>query len=74
MMRKKLSAVITRGEIAFVSYCPELGVVSQGKTTKSALANLQEAVEIYLSDADVQKQLREKSFAKAKVYDLEVTA
>ena len=55
---QKLSAVISKGKIAFVSSCPELGVVSQGRTEKSALANLQEAVELYLEDEDVQIRLK----------------
>ena len=31
-----------------VSECPELGVASQGTTEQEALANLREAVELYL--------------------------
>lgn len=57
LMDRKFSAVVTEGETAFVALCPELGVVSQGKTEKSALANLREAVELYLEDEDVQKML-----------------
>ena len=53
-----LSAVITKGEIAFVSFCPELGVTSQGKTEDEALENLKEAVRLYLEDEDVQEMLR----------------
>ncbi len=49
------SAVITKGEIAFVSFCPELGVTSQGETEEAALENLREAVGLYLEDEGVQK-------------------
>ena len=49
------SAVITKGEIAFVSYFPELGVTSQGQSEEEAIDNLREAVELYLEDEDVQK-------------------
>lgn len=51
---KTFSATITKGKIAFVALCPELDVVSQGRTPKSAFANLKEAVELYLEDEDVQ--------------------
>ena len=47
---RKFSAVITKEEKLFVSYCPELGVASQGKTKQGALANLKEAVELFLED------------------------
>jgi predicted RNase H-like HicB family nuclease len=67
MRKKELSAIITKGEIAFVATCPELGVVSQGKTEKEALKNLKEAVELYLEDEDVQKQLGNRQLPKAKI-------
>ncbi len=44
------SAFITKGEIAWVSYCPELGVTSQGESEENALENLREAVGLYLED------------------------
>lgn len=49
-MEKTFSAVITKEDKWFVSYCPELGVASQGKTKKTALINLKEAVELFLED------------------------
>jgi len=53
-MEKKFSAVITKEEKWFVSYCPEIGVASQGKTKKSALKNLKEAVELYLEEDPIK--------------------
>ena len=47
-MEKKFSAIITKEGKWFVSYCPELGVSSQGRTRNTALGNLKEAVELYL--------------------------
>ncbi|MBU7015893.1 MAG: type II toxin-antitoxin system HicB family antitoxin [Theionarchaea archaeon] len=35
----------------YVSFCPELGVYSQGETIEEAKANLTEAVELYLESA-----------------------
>ncbi len=44
------SAIITKGQVAYVAYCRELGVASQGKTRSEALKNLKEAVELYLEE------------------------
>jgi len=73
-MEKKLSATITKGKTAFVALCPELGVVSQGKTEKTALANLKEAVELYLEDEDVKEMLKENPVKKAKIATIAVPA
>lgn len=45
--KRRFSAIITKGDVAFVSYCPELGVASQGKTADDAKKNLKEAIDIY---------------------------
>ncbi len=67
-MQKKFSAVITKEGKWFVSYCPELGVASQGKTKKSALNNLKEAVELYLEEDPIKApEKREVIEFKAKV-------
>ncbi len=73
-MEKHFSAVVTKGEEAFVAFCPELGVTSQGKTEKSALANLKEALELYLEDEDVQEMLRKKPAKKAKICSIAVSS
>jgi len=46
----KLSAVISKEEGEYVALCPELDVASQGDSIEEALANLKEAVELYLED------------------------
>ena len=51
---KTLSAVIHKEGDWFVSLCPELDVASQGKTIEEAIANLKEAVSLYLEDEDVK--------------------
>ena len=73
-MEMKFSAVITKGDVAYVAFCPELGVTSQGKTEKSAIQNLREAVELYLEDEDVQEMLRKKPVSRAKISSIAVTA
>lgn len=48
----QLSAVVRKEGKLYSSWCPEIDVASQGKTVKAALANLKEAVELYLEDED----------------------
>ena len=69
-MEKKFSAVIVKEGKWFVSHCPELGVASQGKTKKTALKNLKEAVELYLKEDPIKiSQVREVAEFKAKVME-----
>ncbi len=46
----KLKIVLEKGLDGYITaYCPSLkGCVSQGKTGKEALANISEAIELYL--------------------------
>ena len=44
------TAVVHREETWYVAECPEVGVVSQGKTLDEAVANLKEATELYLEE------------------------
>ena len=44
------TAIIKKGEKQFVALCPELDVVSQGYTVEESLANLKEAVELYIEE------------------------
>ena len=46
----KLSAIISSEDGEYVALCPELDVASQGNSIEDALANLKEAVELYLED------------------------
>lgn len=69
-MTKKFTAVITKEEKWYVAHCVELGVVSQGKTTEEARANLKEAVELYLESFEAE-DLPESS-GEATLYSLEI--
>ncbi|MFA4856022.1 MAG: type II toxin-antitoxin system HicB family antitoxin [archaeon] len=73
-MDRKFSAVLTKGKVAFVAFCPEFGVTSQGRSEKSALGNLKEAVELYLEDEDVQEMLKKNPARKAKICSIAVSA
>jgi predicted RNase H-like HicB family nuclease len=47
-MFRRFTAVITKEEELFVALCLELDVASQGRSLEEALANLREAIELYL--------------------------
>lgn len=48
-MSRKASVVIERDDHGFYAWCPELkGCQSQGDTLDEAMANVREAVELYL--------------------------
>jgi predicted RNase H-like HicB family nuclease len=48
-MARKASVVIEKGEHGFYAWCPELkGCQSQGDTLEEAVANIREAIELYL--------------------------
>jgi predicted RNase H-like HicB family nuclease len=49
----QVTAVLTSEDDGFVAYNPETGVASQGDTIDEALANLKEAVELFLEDEEL---------------------
>ena len=52
-MSYKVSIVIERDEHGYYVYCPELrGCQSQGDTQDEAMANIKEAIELYLETLD----------------------
>ncbi len=53
-----LSAVIWKEEGLFIAKCPEVGTVSQGKTSEQALKNLKEATELYLEECPLKEHSR----------------
>ena len=54
----KLSAIVEEEENLFVSHCVELQVASQGKSIEEALANLKEAVQLYIKHAEPEELSR----------------
>ncbi len=50
MENNVLTAILHREEDMYVAECPEVGTVSQGETIELAIANLQEATELYLEE------------------------
>jgi len=60
MEKQTFTAVIHKEEDMYVAECPEIGVISQGKTVEEAIANLKEATELYLEEFPIKKE--EKPF------------
>jgi len=64
-MRRKsiqLTAAIEREDDWFVATCPEVDVVSQGKTIEDARSNLLEAVELFFeaaSRSEIRRRLKD---------------
>lgn len=55
---KTFTALLHREGSIYVAECPEVGSVSQGKTIEEALANLQEATELYIEETSIIPQSR----------------
>ena len=49
----ELTAIIRKGEKQYVALCPEIDVVSQGKTVEMAIKNLKEACELYIEEMGI---------------------
>jgi predicted RNase H-like HicB family nuclease len=52
LVQGSYTAVLQREDDGYVALCPELDVASQGPTLDQAIANLKEAVELFLECAD----------------------
>jgi predicted RNase H-like HicB family nuclease len=50
--KQQFTAIIEKEDKAYVAFCPELDLASQGESIEQALANLQEAVDLFLNTAD----------------------
>ena len=61
----QLTAVIEREGDGYVATCPEVDVVSQGKTVEEARRNLLEAVEGFFevaSSSEIRRRLKEETY------------
>jgi predicted RNase H-like HicB family nuclease len=56
-MNKVFSAIVTEEDGGFVALNPDTDVASQGDSIDDALANLKEALELYLEEATEQDKL-----------------
>ena len=51
-MSRVFTAAVHQEEDWYVTQCLEVDIASQGRTVEAAFANLTEAVELYLDEAD----------------------
>jgi predicted RNase H-like HicB family nuclease len=55
----KVSVVLEKDEDGYYAYCPQLeGCQSQGETLEETRANIQEAIELYLSTLSEEEKRR----------------
>ncbi len=61
----QLTAIIERDDDWYVATCPEIDVVSQGKTIEDARSNLLEAVEGFFevaSPSEIRRKLKKETY------------
>ena len=61
MRTKNLKSVVWKEGDYYISQCLEVDVSSFGKTKKEALANLQDALELYFVDMPMPEKLEVKN-------------
>ena len=54
MRNLTFSAILWKEGKLQIAWCPEIDVASQGKKVEEALANLREAIDLYLEDEDAK--------------------
>ena len=57
-MSSILTALVHTEDNLDVAQCPEVGTASQGETIEEAVANLQEATELYLEEFPLRQTFR----------------
>lgn len=65
-LKTGLNALAWKEDNLFVAQCLEVDVASQGQTKKKALANLEEALELYFEDERLPA-LPESEYQKAEL-------
>ncbi len=60
MATNRYTAVVEREEDGFVALCPEFDIASQGGSVEEAIANLREAVELFLETASPEEISRRR--------------
>lgn len=63
----ELTAIIRKGEKQYVALCPEVDVVSQGRSIEEAIENLKEAVELHIEEVGMPKHTGEPIIARFSI-------
>lgn len=65
-MSYKISIVIEKDEYGYYAYCPELeGCQTQGDSLDEVLANIKEAIELYLETLSIDEKI---SFLSKEIF------
>ena len=54
-LKRTIKGFVHKGESHYVAQCLEIAVVTQGKTLDETVANLEEAVSLYLEGEDLEE-------------------
>ncbi len=73
LLPTSLTAILYWEDDVYVAECPEVGTASQGETIDEAIANLQEATELYLEEFP-QAQTTRRLITTFEVNHAQVTA
>ena len=65
----ELTAVLRKSEKDYVALCPEVDVVSQGRTVEEATRNLQEAVELYIEEMGIPEHVAPAIITRITVHN-----
>ncbi|MBE0584918.1 MAG: type II toxin-antitoxin system HicB family antitoxin [Desulfofustis sp.] len=57
-MTRTFTAIVHKETDIYIAECPEIVTVSQGYTIEGAVANLQEATELYLEELPTKQSFR----------------
>ncbi len=77
LLPTSLTAILYWEDDVYVAECPEVGTASQGETIDEAIANLQEATELYLEEfpqAQTTRRLIRRLITTFEVNHAQVTA
>lgn len=74
MLNLNFNALVWKEGKLFVAKCLEIEVTSQGENRREALANLKEAVELYLEDEKTDKIPSQVFFKQPKLETISLSA
>jgi predicted RNase H-like HicB family nuclease len=68
---KQLTAIIHKEDDAYVSFCPELDIASQGSNIEEAKGNLKEAVELFIECAS-EEEVKQRYYSETYISSMDI--
>ena len=68
---KQLTAIIHKENDAYVSFCPELDIASQGSDIEEAKGNLKEAVELFFECAS-EEEVKQRYYSETYISSMDI--